>query len=305
LTNVLSEIVNEDYEIIFVDDGSTDDSWTIMSTLASQYPEITAVRLSRNFGQHNALMCGFGHANGNLVITIDDDLQIPPEEIPKLIAEQACGDLDLVYGVYHRKHHTRFRNLGSGIIQWFYRRTFGIDVKPTSFRLIRREIVDQILSYEKAFTFIDGLLAWYTTRVGSVEVEHLDREHGRTGYSLRRLLVLAMNMVTNFSLAPLQAATLIGIAFSAVALVTGCYFTLKKLVFDIPVTGFTALIVAVTALAGVQLLTIGVLGEYIGRIHINVNRKPQYAISQIVRSDKYNSENENGAEKLCANEDDR
>jgi len=296
LTNVLSDIANEAYEIVFVDDGSTDDSWMIVSTLASQYPEITAVRLSRNFGQHNALMCAFGQASGDLVITIDDDLQVPPEEIPKLVSEQARGDLDLVYGVYPNKRHTRFRNLGSGIIQVIYRRTFGIDVKPTSFRLIRREIVDHILSYEKAFTFIDGLLAWYTTRVGSVEVQHLDREHGRTGYSLKRLLVLAMNMVTNFSLAPLQAATLVGIAFSAVALVTGSYFTLKKLVFDIPVTGFTALIVAITAFAGVQLLTIGVLGEYIGRIHINVNRKPQYAISQVIRSEKYKTENETGAE---------
>lgn len=267
------------WEMVFVDDGSKDGSWDVLQELARDHEEVVAVQLTRNFGQHNALMCGFAEARGDWIVTIDDDLQIPPEEIGKLL--DALGeDVDLVYGTYGSKRHSPFRNIASTVVQKVFQLTFGIQGEITSFRAIRRTIVDEMLSYQKSFTFIDGLLAWYTQRVARVSVEHREREFGSSRQSLGKLLVLALNMMTNFSLIPLQAASLGGVMVSLLGFGMGLYFFAKKLLLDIPVTGFATLIVAVTMFSGIQLLTIGVLGEYLGRIHINVNRRPQFAVRQ-------------------------
>ena len=267
------------WEMVLVDDGSQDGSWDILQELARDHEEVLAVQLTRNFGQHNALMCGFGEARGAWIVTIDDDLQIPPEEIGKLL--DALGeDVDLVYGTYESKRHSLFRNFASNVVQKVFQLTFGIQGQFTSFRAIRRTIVDEMLSYQKSFTFIDGLLAWYTQRVARVTVEHREREFGSSRQSLGKLFVLALNMVTNFSLLPLQAASLGGVLVSLLGFAMGLYFFVKKLALGIPVTGFATLIVAVTMFSGIQLLTIGVLGEYLGRIHINVNRRPQFAVRQ-------------------------
>ncbi len=280
LTNVLKEIVEERYEIIFVNDGSRDESWNILNQMALENGNVTAVNLTRNFGQHNAIMCGFGEVSGKYIVTIDDDLQIPPEEIAALYQEIQNGH-DIVYGLYKNKKHSVFRNLGSEFVQFVYMRTFDTDIRLTSFRIIRKEIVASILSYEKSFTFIDGLISWYTANIGKVYVEHHERKIGKSGYSLKRLIVLSLNMLTNFSIVPVQIASLIGIAFSITGFLFGLFFICKKIFFGVPVSGFTSLIVAVTIFAGVQLLTLGILGEYISRIHINVNKRPQYAVREI------------------------
>lgn len=283
LEKVLKEIVNNKYELVFVNDGSTDSSWNILKELAESNGKIIAINLTRNFGQHNALMCGFSRAIGKYIITIDDDLQNPPEEIPKLYNEIQNG-YDVVYGIYDIKKHTKFRNLGSIIVQFLYRRVFNIDTRLTSFRIMKRQIVEFLLSYEKSFTFIDGIIAWYTKKIKNVIVRHQNRKIGNSGYSLKKLIILALNMVTNFSLIPLQIASLTGLFFSFVGFIFGAFFLIKKIFFGIPVSGFTSTIVAITIFSGVQLLTVGILGEYVGRIHINVNKRPQYAIRDIVKS---------------------
>jgi len=281
LETVLRKLVDDRYEIVFVNDGSTDSSWDILRAMASANAKIVAVNLSRNFGQHNALMCGFSQVKGTLIITLDDDLQNPPEEIPKLF-EGIRNGYDVVYGIYSHKKHSKFRNLGSEFIQFVYRKTFNINVRTSSFRIIRRTIVDYMLSYEKSFTFIDGLICWFTTHIGNVYVEHHQRKAGASGYSFKKLILLALNMVTNFSIVPLQTASLMGFAFAFVGFAFGIFFLFKKIFFGIPVSGFASIIVAITMFSGVQLMTLGILGEYIGRIHINVNRRPQYVISGIV-----------------------
>ena len=289
LEKVMKGLVGTGHEIIFVNDGSTDSSWDIISEMALTNDGIIAINLTRNFGQHNALMCGFSQARGKYIITLDDDLQNPPEEIPKLFKEIQTGYYDVVYGIFGIKQHSKFRNLGSEFIQFVYRKTFNINVRITSFRIMKRDIVDCILSYEKSFTFIDGLIAWFTTNIGNIYVEHHQRKVGDSGYSLNKLIFLALNMMTNFSIILVQAASLIGLVFAFTGFVFGIYFLCKKMFFDIPVSGFASTIVAITIFSGIQLLTLGILGEYIGRIHINVSKRPQYAIRDIVASKNHST----------------
>jgi undecaprenyl-phosphate 4-deoxy-4-formamido-L-arabinose transferase len=266
-----------DYEIVFVEDGSPDDSWRVLEALRLRQPErLAAIQLMRNYGQHNALMCGFRHARGDLVVTMDDDLQNPPEEIPKLIEAMKRGDYDLVYGAYGGKRHSAWRNLSSGVVNLFYRRVFRSPVTVTAFRIIRRPLLESIFAYDLNFTFVDGLLAWNTQRVGQVEVEHRPRAAGRSGYSLAKLILLALNLFTNFSLLPLQMVSLVGLLTALSGLFVAGVYLVLYLLREITVPGYASTIIAILVLGGVQLLSLGIMGEYLGRLHLNVNRKPQY-----------------------------
>jgi undecaprenyl-phosphate 4-deoxy-4-formamido-L-arabinose transferase len=270
--------MNLRYEIIFVEDGGPDNSWEVLNHLHAEYPDrVVAIQLMRNFGQHNALMCGFRHSQGQFIITMDDDLQNPPEELPKLVNAIQEGGYDLVYGSYRSKQHDSWRNLGSLIVRLFYRIVFHSAVMTTSFRIIRRELLDSIFSYTLNFTYVDGLLAWNTQRIGQVMVEHHPRAGGRSGYSLAKLLTLAFNLFTNFSLLPLQVVSAFGFLAAAGGFLTGAYYLILYLFSKIAVPGYASIIVAVLILGGAQLLALGIIGEYLGRLHLNVNRKPQYS----------------------------
>jgi undecaprenyl-phosphate 4-deoxy-4-formamido-L-arabinose transferase len=273
------------HEIIFVDDSSPDNSWTVLELLHRRHPDrVRAVQLMRNFGQHNALMAGFSRARGAWIVTMDDDLQHPPEEVPKLLEAARAGRHDVVYGVYETKKHAGYRNLGSTVVNAVYRLAMRVDNSFTSFRAIRREVVAAALQYDLNFTFIDGLLAWNTTRIGTVTVDHRPRREGRSGYSMRKLIVLSLNMLTNFSLLPLQFASVLGLAASAIGILAGCYYVVQKLLGNVEVLGFASLIAAVFFFGGVQLLALGIIGEYLGRIHLNINRKPQYTVRQTLEA---------------------
>ena len=277
------DVAQRSYEIIFVDDSSPDDSWKVLIELQREHADrIVLVQLMRNFGQHNALMCGFRQSRGRFVVTMDDDLQNPPEEIPRLLTAIERSGNDLVYGVPDRKKHHAMRNAGSALVTAFYRRVFRSKVQPTSFRIMRRELVDAILSYGLNYTFVDGLLAWNTQRIGELTVEHHARAVGRSGYTLGKLVVLAFNLFTNFSLLPLQAVSLLGFAAAAGGFLTGIYYLIAYLAAAIIVPGYASTITAILVLGGVQLMALGIIGEYLGRLHLNVNRKPQYTIRTVV-----------------------
>jgi undecaprenyl-phosphate 4-deoxy-4-formamido-L-arabinose transferase len=211
---------------------------------------------------------------------MDDDLQHPPEEIPVLLAALRAGDLDLVYGAYRLKVHRRWRNGGSALINAFYRYVFKSPVTVTSFRAIRRELVESILSYSLNFTFVDGLLAWNTQRVGEVAVQHCPRADGRSGYSLRKLTLLALNLFTNFSLLPLQLASACGVLSAGLGFFTAFCYLMLRLFSQIAVPGYASIIIALLTIGGLHLLALGIIGEYLGRLHLNVNRKPQYVERQ-------------------------
>ena len=278
------ESITPDFEIVFVDDGSPDDAWQVLSQLQAEHPEwIVAVQLMRNFGQHNALMCGFRTARGRLVVTMDDDLQNPPEEVPKLIATILEGNFDLVYGnPQGAKRQATWRNLGSLVINAFYRNIFHSSIPISSFRIIRRELMQAIFSYNLNYTFVDGLLAWNTQRIGGVAVEHHPRAAGRSGYSLARLLVLTLNLFTNFSLLPLQVVSAVGFCAAIVGFLTALVFLFLYLLSSITVPGFASIIISILVMGGIQLMALGIMGEYIGRLHLNINRKPQYAVRQLL-----------------------
>ncbi len=283
LTTVMQPIT-QNYEIILVDDGSPDDSWSVIQALQDSYGEyLVAVQLMRNYGQHNALMCGLGLTRGAYVVTMDDDLQNPPEEITKMLAYIQLQGLDLVYGCPPAREHSSWRNLGSTLVLHFYRTVFKNHVTPTPYRIMRHQLAHSVLFYDLNFTFLDGLLAWCTNRVGSIEVAHHAREHGRSGYSLGKLAVLALNLYTNFSLMPLQIVSGLGLVTATSGFVVGIYYLFQFFASNIEVPGFASTIIAILILGGAQLLALGVIGEYLGRLHMNVNRKPQYVIRQLAR----------------------
>ncbi len=265
------------FEIIFVNDGSRDNSWTALNNLRDRFPDsLTVIDLMKNFGQHNAIMCGLRESQGSIVITLDDDLQNPPEEIPKLLHKLEEEELDLVYGVYKAKQHAFLRNLGSELTQKFYRTVFGLTNGVSAFRAIRRDLVNCISGYDLNFVYLDGLFAWNTDRIDQTEVMHDIRPEGRSGYSLRRLVTLAINLFANFSIVPLQLVSLFGFLAAALGFTAGFYYAYMRLLNDISVPGFASLMIAILAVGGIQMLSIGIIGEYLGRLHINANRKPQY-----------------------------
>jgi len=278
---------NWKYEIIFVDDESHDNSWQLLCELQAKHPKtITAIQLMRNYGQHNALMAGFRQAKGELVVTMDDDLQNPPEEIPKLLKAITENNYDLVYGIYSSKKHEKWRNVGTLLVLTFYRIVFKANVAVTSFRVIRRNLLESIFTYNLNYTYIDGLLAWNTRRIGSAEVDHLPRRDGVSGYSLSKLLLLSLNLFTNFSILPLQIVSVIGLSTAVFGFLVGAYYLLLGLLSDITVPGYASTITSIMLLGGIQLIALGIIGEYVGRLHINVNRKPQYTIRQIKIDEK-------------------
>lgn len=286
LTKTLAALTPS-YEIILVDDASHDDSWAVIQALRDSYgAHLVAIQLMRNYGQHNTLMCGLGVARGEYVITMDDDLQNPPEEIPKLFAHIQQHSLDLVYGCPIHRNHAAWRNWGSSIVWHFYRTVFRCRVTPTPFRIMRHQLTQSVMFYDLNFTYLDGLLAWCTSRVAGIEVEHHVRAQGQSSYSASKLMVLALNLYTNFSLIPLQMVSALGLLTAVSGFSVGLYYLFQFLASSIAVPGFASTIIAILILGGVQLLALGVMGEYLGRLHLNVNRKPQYVIRNIDRWEK-------------------
>jgi glycosyltransferase involved in cell wall biosynthesis len=274
LTGVL-ESLSFNYEIIFVDDGSREDTWEVLKSIFKEDKKVKVIRLSKNFGQHNATMAGFHRAQGEYIITMDDDLQHTPDEIPNLLKEIKKG-YDVVYGLYKIKKHGLGRNIGSKIIRYYYKKVFKVTSSTSSFRILRRNIVNKLLEYDRSFIYIDGLIAWTTDCVSTIKITHKERELGRSGYSLGKLVGLAMNMMTTFSLVPLKLASVLGLIFSSTGFLLAIFYFVKKIIWGVVEPGFTSIIIAITFFAGVQLLTLGIIGEYLGRLHLNINERPQF-----------------------------
>ena len=272
-------------EVILVDDCGSPESWQVIQALCRKGKKVTGIQLMRNFGQHNALMCGFHHATGDIIATMDDDLQHAPESVVDLVKTLIEKNADLVYGNYDEKKHGSGRNLGSLIINLFFRKVFSLSVTLTSFRAIDRKLVDAILRYDLNCTFIDGLLAWNTRNIVTCVVPHYARAVGKSSYSVAKLMTLAMNMFTNFSLIPLQCVSLLGFIAAIGGIGLGLTYLLLALFSESAVPGYASTIVAILVLGGLQLLSLGVMGEYIGRLHLNVNRKPQFTIRNVLTSE--------------------
>jgi glycosyltransferase involved in cell wall biosynthesis len=276
------EGLNKSFEIVFVDDGSHDLSWEILSKLKQQHKElITAIKLNMNYGQHNATFCGFNYAKGNSIITIDDDLQNPPEEIKKLIAASQENSSDIVYGIYKKKQHSRARNLGSNALNISSKRLWNRQGKGSSFRLIKKHIIDKLLSLHQNFIFIDEVLNWYTDNISYIYVAHKKRTSNKSGYSSRKLWKLISNIIIHYTNIPLKLMVYGGLISSLVFFLISIYYIILKLVFDVPL-GYTSIIVGISFSTSLILFALGIIGEYMSRIYMIQNKKPPYSIQKIL-----------------------
>jgi undecaprenyl-phosphate 4-deoxy-4-formamido-L-arabinose transferase len=267
-------------EIILVVDGSPDNSLEICrALLKTAAVPITVVDLARNFGEHNAVMAGLHEARGGHVITMDDDLQNPPTEILKLFDTARRSGADVVYTYYAAKQHDSWRNWGSRFTNWV------ADIlldKPrrlylSSFRCMNAFLVEQVIKYDGPFSYVDGLILQATQSIERVEVQHLPRAEGRSNYTMRRLIRLWMNMFLNFSVMPLRIATLAGVLFSLLGGFVVVLVVIESLFFDTP-RGWASMMAAVLLLSGVQLSILGIAGEYLGRLFLTANGKPQFIV---------------------------
>lgn len=274
--------LQKSYEVIFVEDGSIDNSWNVLTQLKEKHPDlITVVELTKNYGQHNATFCGLDFSKGKFIITIDDDLQTPPEEIKKLISCYNENNSDLVYGFYAKKRHSFFRNLGSWIINKTARIRMSVQGEGSSFRLLQHDLAKKILLHNLNFVYIDELLLWYTNNISYVKVEHQKRKSKKSGYSSIKLFKLTANIIIFYTAIPLRIMTYGGLIVSFISLCAGIRFIFRKVFFDVPL-GYTSIIVSILFSTSLILFCLGIIGEYLSRLYKAQNKKPPYSIKKIL-----------------------
>lgn len=274
-------------EIICVNDGSRDDSWQVLLSKAAEHPQVVLVNLLRNYGQHNANLCGFRRARGDWIVTMDDDLQNPPEEILKLLVEAATGDRDVVFGAFERKQADHHRRLGSHLIGMINRRVFGQprDLVVTNFRLLRRDVVDRISADRSAYPYITGLSLLYSRNRGNATVVHAPRPTGRSNYNLLRIARLVLTILFSYSAFPLRLSAVFGAVVAALAFAIGGVYLIAGLSGNIRVEGWTTLIVLLSFFNGVTILMLSMLGEYIVRTLNQTSSREPYHVIEVVNGD--------------------
>lgn len=267
-----------DYEIILINDNSPDRVIDTIKALSKANPRVKGLDLSRNFGQHSAIMAGFTYLTGDIVVCLDDDGQTPANEVFKLIDK--LGDFDLVFAEYKNKQHSGFRNFGSKVNDmmacWLLSKPK--DLKIMSYFACRRYVVDEVLRYENPYPYMSGLLLRATKKVTNVEVNHRERAEGSSGYSLKKLLLLWINGFTSFSVKPLRFATFLGFITAVAGFLFGIYVIIHKIVVPESLLGWSSTMAVLLFLGGMIMLMLGMVGEYVGRIYLSINRAPQFVI---------------------------
>jgi undecaprenyl-phosphate 4-deoxy-4-formamido-L-arabinose transferase len=267
------------FELILVNDGSGDESWEIIRRLAARHRWIAGVDLARNYGQHNALLCGMRLARFDVMVTMDDDLQHPPEEIPRLLDRLAEG-CDVVYGTPERQPHSVWRGVASQLTKLALQNAMGADIagRVSAFRALRTAVREAFDHYRGPFVSIDTLLTWGASRFAAVAVRHDPRLAGQSNYTLPKLILHALNMMTGFTAIPLQLASWIGFAFTAMGFAVLVFVVGRYLLEGGSVPGFAFLASIIALFSGAQLFALGILGEYLARMHFRVMDKPPYVI---------------------------
>lgn len=274
----------QSYELILVNDNSPDESWEVIVRLTRDHPFVVGVNLRRNVGQDNAIMAGLGVASGNVIVIMDDDLQHDPVDIPALY-EQIQKGYDVAYARFEHKKQALWKNLGS----WFNDRVATITLgKPPNiymspYKAIRREVIEEITKYDGPYPYVDGLIFTVTSNFTQVPATHHRRFAGRSNFNLVRSVAVWLKVVTGFSVIPLRMAMVVGGIMSMSAFALGLYYILETLVMGHQPAGYPSLIVSILFIGGVQLIGIGAVGEYVGRIFITQNRRPQFTVNKIER----------------------
>ena len=284
LTLVLPAMVGDSYEIVVVDDGSKDSSWSKICELSAQDSHFKAIKFSRNFGHHIAITAGMDYACGDAVVLMDGDLQDQPEEIPKLYAHYLKG-FDVVFGVSKERKHTLLKIITSKLFILFINKITGSEVPINShiFRIMSRKVVDNLNKFRERERFITGLISYLGFKQVGIEVIHGARFAGETKYSWFKLLRLAINTVTSFSYRPLQVASYLGSLLSVLSFLAIIYLIILKLFLGVKFEGWTSLMVVMLFIGGIQMMLLGILGEYVGRNYAESQKRPLYIIDSTLR----------------------
>ncbi len=274
------------FELILVNDASPDQSWHTITDLARGRTWIHGINLMRNVGQHNALLCGIRAAKYEIIVTIDDDLQNPPAEIPRLLEKLEQG-YDVVYGIPEHERHGILRDLASRMTKLVLQNAMGAEIARniSAFRIFRTQVREAFQQYRGPFVSIDVLLTWGTTRFGALTVRHDSRRVGISGYTMRKLIAHALNMMTGFSVLPLQLASVTGFTFTVFGLLTLAFVISRYLIYGSPVPGFPFLASIIAVFSGAQLFALGIIGEYLARMHFRMMDRPAYTVRSTKQTD--------------------
>jgi glycosyltransferase involved in cell wall biosynthesis len=281
----VAKSLNMPFEVILVNDGSSDGTWDAIRDLAAKNTGIGGICLMRNYGQHNALLAGLRVAHFATTVTLDDDLQHPPEELPKLMEKLGKG-FDVVYGFPEKQTHGLLRNLASAATKIVLQSAMGAESARhvSAFRAFKTDLRRAFDAYQSPFVSLDVLLTWGTTNFGFVRVKHDERKLGRSTYTVWKLIRHALNMMTGFSVLPLQLASIIGFAFSLWGLAVLAYVLLRFMLYGSTVAGFPFLASIIAIFSGAQLFALGILGEYMARIHFRSLDRPTYTVAETTDS---------------------
>jgi undecaprenyl-phosphate 4-deoxy-4-formamido-L-arabinose transferase len=268
-----------EFEIILVNDGSSDLSEKVCEDLAKKNPKVGFISLAKNFGEHNAVMCALNYISGDCAVIVDDDFQNPPSEIERLVDELSIG-YDVVYSKYVVKRHHVFRNIGSKfndlVSTWLLGKPKNLYL--SSFKAIRRETVDEIIKYTGPFPYIDGLILRATNSISSINIEHASRQAGQSNYTFGKLVSLWLNMFINFSIKPLRLFAIFGLVISLISLCMIIILIIHRLSTPDEQVGWTSVIVTITFFAGLQTMFLGLVAEYLGKNYLTMNQTPQWVI---------------------------
>lgn len=289
--STMTDLIEYDYEIILINDCSPDDTFKVIRTMAEQDSRITGVNLAKNFGQHAALMAGFHHSNGDIIVCLDDDGQTPANEVGKLLDKIKDG-FDVVYASYEHKQHSFFRNLGSKVNSKMTEIMLG---KPkqlmiTSYFAVRRFVVEEMMRYENCYPYVIGLVLRTTKNICNVPVNHRQRQEGSSGYTIGKLVNLWMNGFTSFSVKPLRIATYLGVFSSICGFIFLIYIVISHFLRNTAPVGWSSTMAIMLLLGGIILVVLGIIGEYVGRIFMCSNVAPQYVVREIVKKESVTKE---------------
>lgn len=274
------ESSGESFEIIFVDDRGSPANWDAIQALSAVHHQVKGVRLSRNFGQHAATLCGIARARGEWIVTIDEDLEQPPESVPAMLASARAGHL-VVYGINEQRSHARWRNLTSDFGRSAFKFAIpSLNREYTSFRVIHASVARSLERFQSPFTFIDGYISWITNNYATVVVPHHRGMHAGSSYNLRKLLAHMANIFVTFSDLPLRVATWLGIGASVGGALWGTFILASKLLGVVSLSGYASIMAGMTFLGGLQLLILGIFGEYIARINFKTASMPLFLVEQ-------------------------
>ena len=287
----MEKMNRREFEFVLVNDySSSTKTMPVLKKLAEEYPCVTVLNLAKNAGQHNAIMAGLNYAKGDILIGMDDDMQTHPSQLPYLFEELEKG-YDIVYGYYPEKKHSAFRNFGSWVNYISVRILIGKpkELKTSSYWVARKFVRDSVIEYQAPYAYIQGLFLRTPRNISCIPIQHFQREEGESNYTFKRLLKLWSNII-GFSITPLRLTEYCGFGLSLLSIIAAVVVLIRKILNPAMALGWPSLMIVICFFSGIQLMFLGLIGEYIGRMFLGLNRQPQYVIREVIRQESEEQE---------------